>query len=196
MSDVSKIDAAIADAKARKAARKSSDSETGEKKTKLSAEEKAARDQAKEQERSAKKAEREAARAAKRAEREQGRKPAHMSKVEKAAARLPSLAQAAQEAFNSATVNLSADQVSALAAHLSHFNRVRATERALGQKVEAGDSVRIVGGEARFVGKTGTVSKAQRIRCYVEIEGFKKPVYLFTSDVEKVVAAARTGTAG
>jgi hypothetical protein len=56
-------------------------------------------------------------------------------------------------------------------------------------KVEAGNTVTIISGDARYVGKTGTVSKAQRIRCYVEIPGVSKPVYLFTSDVEVMAAA-------
>ena len=35
---------------------------------------------------------------------------------------------------------------------------------------------------------TGVVFKAQRIRCYVTLEGVSKPVYLFTSDVSPVAA--------
>jgi hypothetical protein len=46
------------------------------------------------------------------------------------------------------------------------------------------------------VGQTGTVSKAQRIRCYVEIPGVNKPVYLFTSDVETISEIVATGTNG
>jgi hypothetical protein len=51
---------------------------------------------------------------------------------------------------------------------------------------EPGDHVRITGGE--HAGKTGYVSKAQRIRCFVDIEGLpegkKKNVYLYISQVE------------
>ena len=85
-----------------------------------------------------------------------------------------------------------------LALHLQHFNRVKATERALGQRVVQGTSVRIVAGDPRFIGLSGTVVKAQRIRCYVEVPGIKKPVYLFTSDVEvqSTSAQASTGTDG
>jgi len=61
---------------------------------------------------------------------------------------------------------------------------VQATQRALSQKVAAGDEVRILGGDPRYVGMTGTVSKAQRIRCYVTVGGVNKPIYLFTSDVQ------------
>lgn len=51
---------------------------------------------------------------------------------------------------------------------------------------EPGDHVRIIGGE--HAGKTGHVSKAQRIRCFVDLEGLpegkKKNVYLYISQVE------------
>ena len=102
-----------------------------------------------------------------------------------------------QLTFNEVTTNFSAEQITALALHLQHFNRVKATERALNQKIEAGMSVRIIGGDPKYIGMTGTVSKAQRIRCYVEVPGIKKPVYLFTSDVEPSrEAPAATGTDG
>lgn len=216
MSDqISAIDKAIQAAQARKAA-KSGTSDASEasanepkapkapktpkapkepKRPRLTDEEKAARTAAKDAERATKKAEREAARAAKKAARESERRTPHMSKVEKAAAKLPTLSAEAQETFNGITANFSAAQVSAIAAHLGHFNRVKATERALSQTVGTGDTVRIVSGDPRFIGQTGTVAKAQRIRCYVEVAGAKKPVYLFTSDVELVSAAPVAKTA-
>lgn len=129
------------------------------------------------------KATRETARSEKLAARLASRSPAHMKKVNKAAANLGELSDTAQELFDSAVANLPASQVSVLAAHLTHHNRAVATERALSQKVEAGQSVTIVGGDPRFIGLSGTVFKAQRIRCYVTVEGQAKPVYLFTSDV-------------
>jgi flagellar biosynthesis GTPase FlhF len=214
MSDnISAIDKAIQAAQARKAA-KSGDN-TGApadasatpkapkapkepkepKRPRLSDEEKAARQAAKDAERATKKAERDAARAERKSAKDTERKTPHMSKVEKAFAKLPPLSEAAQVAINDITANFAAGVVSAIAAHLTHFNRVKATERALGQKVSTGDTVRIVSGDSRFVGQTGTVSKSQRIRCYVEVEGAKKPVYLFTSDVELVTAAATAKTA-
>jgi flagellar biosynthesis GTPase FlhF len=165
------------------------------KRPRLTDEQKAAREAAKAQERAEKKAAREAARATKKAEREAARQPAHMRKVAKAGERLGTMTEAAQLIFNEATANLPAAQVSILALQLQHFNRVRATERALSQTIEAGMKVTIVGGDPRYIGQTGTVSKAQRIRCYVEVEGAKKPVYLFTSDVEIVSAAAAKAAA-
>lgn len=203
---ISEIDKALNAAKARSAAKRAN-GETAEKpahepkaskepaeakRPRLSDEEKQARENARAQERAAKKAERDAQRAAKRAEREASKQPAHMRKVMKAAERLNPLAQAAQLLFNEATANLTASELATLALHMQHFNRVQATTRALGQRVEVGQQVQIVGGDPRFVGKTATVTKVQRIRCYAKIDGVKKDVYLFTSDVAPVAAATQS----
>jgi hypothetical protein len=107
-----------------------------------------------------------------------------MKKIETAASKLPTINTATQRLFDEITTNLSAEQVTALALHLQHFTRTKATERALCQRVVAGAKVRIVGGDPRFIGKFGTVDRAQRIRCYVNVSDAKRPVYLFTSDVE------------
>ena len=192
---LSAIDKALAAAKARKAARQASEPLTADapaKEPKVKAEThpnfakvqkteaaKAARDEAKK----LRDAEREARRAAKTAA---PKGPVHMKKIAKAASKLPSITDAAQRLFDEITTNLSAEQVTSLALHLQHFNRAKATERALDQRVEAGSNVRIVGGDPRFIGKLGTVDRAQRIRCYVNVPGYKRPVYLFTSDVELV----------
>jgi hypothetical protein len=141
------------------------------------------------------KAAREEAKAARDAERQQRRaekaetnadkKPVHMKKIETAAAKLPLLtSDDSRRIYDEIVTNLSQDQVTALALHLQHFTRTKATERALGQRVVAGAKVRIVGGDPRFIGKFGTVDRAQRIRCYVNVPGAKRPVYLFTSDVD------------
>ncbi len=211
--DVSAIDKALAAAKQRKAKREGSTStdattETPKaakapkaekaatpKRPRLTDEEKAARQATKDAERAEKKAARDAARAAKKAEREASKQPAHMRKVMKAAEKLGTLGENAQLIFNDATANLTAAELATLALHIQHFNRVKATERALNQVIENGQQVRIVGGDPRFIGKTGTVSKAQRIRCYVTVEGVKKDVYLFTSDVEVVSEAASSAAA-
>lgn len=193
---VSEIDKALAAARARKAAKQNGgeasakptketkDSAPKEpKRPKVSEEEKQARIEARNKERAERKAKREAERAEKLAARLANRQPPHMKKVQKAAEKLGSLGQASQLLFNEATTNLTAAELVVLAQHIMHFNRVKATERALGQKIEAGMQVTIIGGDPRFIGKTGTVTKAQRIRCYVILEGQSKPIYLFTSDV-------------
>lgn len=199
--NMSAIDKAIANAKARKATKGTGDETSTAKPVKepkapkLSDEEKAAKLAKREIERAEAKTARDALRAAKIAERNANRAPAHMRKVQKAAEKLASLGQAAELLFNEATANLPAADLAALATHIQHFNRVKATERALGQKLEVGQSVTIVAGEPRFVGKIGTLSKVQRIRCYVDVEGLTKPVYLFTSDVVLNAAASAAATA-
>lgn len=205
---LSAIDKALAAAQARKAAKEGITMDATEKQSKpakapkakpdatAKAAEKAAKDAARQARQAQLKAEREARKAAKAAEKSSG-KPAHMKKIDRAAGKLPQLNDQMQLTFNEVTTNFSAEQITALALHLQHFNRVKATERALGQKLEAGALARIIGGDPKFIGMTGTVIKAQRIRCYVEVPGVKKPVYLFTSDVEVVSSpSAATGTDG
>jgi len=126
-------------------------------------------------------ADREARRAAKAA---QVKGPVHMKKVDRAAARLPPLeSEQARLLFNEITTNYSAAQVSAIALHLQHFNRQKATERAVSQQLEVGARVRITSGDPRYIGVLGTVTMVRRIRCFVEVPNAKKPIYLFTSDV-------------
>jgi hypothetical protein len=208
---LSAIDKALAAAKARKAMKTGDDSETqpsapsaqmkqkAEKTLKPTSEEKTAVRSAKDADRENRRLQRAKERDERRATRlaEKGNKgPAHMKKVANAAAKLPILVDQATFAVNEITTNFSRDQIAAIALHLQHFNRVKATERALGQQVSLGQEVRIIGGDPRFIGKVGTTSLVRRIRCFVDIPGVKKPVYLFTSDVEIVEPAAKTGTAG
>ena len=196
---LSAIDKALAAAKARKAAKEGSSLEEtpATPEAKPTDEQKAQKIADRAAKQAQLKADREARKQAKAAEKANG-KPAHMKKIDRAASKLPVLNDQMQFTFNEVTTNFSAEQITALALHLQHFNRVKATERALGQRVVQGTSVRIVAGDPRFIGLSGTVVKAQRIRCYVEVPGIKKPVYLFTSDVEvqSTSAQASTGTDG
>lgn len=200
---LSAIDAAINKAKANKDRRaetegtpldSTSTEATATKRPRLSDSEKIERQAKRDSDRTARKAERASAREAKRAERDANKVPAHMAKVTKAATKLPALNENAQVMFNDITSNFGRDQINAISLHLAHFNRVKATERALNQKLEAGMAVRIVSGDPKFVGLEGTVAKAQRIRAYVNVEGSKKPIYVFTSDVEVISAEQATGT--
>ena len=206
--NVSAIDKAIAAAQARKAMKatnpaapkapkepKEPKAPKTPTKPRATDEEKAAKLAARLAERAEAKAIRDEARAAKIAERLANRTPAHMKKVAKAAEKLGVLTDSASLLFNEATANLTAADLAVLALHLQHFNRVKATARAAGQKLEAGMNVEIVAGDPRFIGRVGTVAKAQRIRCYVTVEGLAKPVYLFTSDVVVLASAdiAQTG---
>lgn len=143
------------------------------------------------EERSAAKAAREEARAARRAERERAaasRKLPHLKKVEKALAGLPTLTEDVSGVYNSLVSAQPADQLLALAAHLQQHVRLQRTLQATATSARpvAGNKVRVVGGDHRYVGLVGTVDRAQRIRCYVKLDGREKPLYLFTSDVEVV----------
>lgn len=155
-------------------------------KAKPTDEAKAAAAAAREQERAAAKAQRDAERAAKKALREAeaaAKKSAHMSKVDRAAAKLPTLGETAKTVLEDVTSNLSLEQMTALALHIQHYVRRRSTEAASGAKLEVGQTVRIVtAADPKFVGRTGTVTKAARLRCFVDVGG-KKPAYLFVSDV-------------
>lgn len=188
-SNIDNVDAAIEKARAAKG-QKPAKEKSSTTRVKLTAEEKEARDKQRETEKAERKELREKSRAEKKAAKAGEKKPAHMSKVEKAASKLPSMTNDVSTYFNELTANLSSQDINALAAHLVHFNRSKATERALSQQVKMGDKVKIVGGEAKYIGLEGVVSKAQRIRCYVTVEGFKKDIYLFTSDVEVTEALA------
>ena len=146
----------------------------------------------------AERADRRGARAAAKAEKlaalqalNDNKKPAHMKKVEKAGAKLPKLNDQAAVIFSDIISNFDAATIASISLHLQHHNRVAATERARNVRIEQGDLVRIIGGDPRFIGLTGIVDRSQRIRCYVEIEG-RKPIYLFTSDVELITRSDDT----
>jgi hypothetical protein len=113
--------------------------------------------------------------------------PVHMTKVEKAASKLPNLSNKAAEIFHSVTTSFDAAQLTALALHLQHHNRVQATIKAsTAQPLKVGQVVLITGGDPKYIGMRGALDRVQRIRCYVNIPGIKRPIYQFTSDVEVV----------
>jgi len=132
------------------------------------------------------KAERKAAREVKRAEKEANRPPKHSAKVATARNRLPKLDNDLVKTFDSLVGELTNVQLETLSSHLALTARERRTTSAVGKTVKQGQVVRIVDGDAGFVGQIGTVTKANRIRCYVEVPGAENPLYLFTSDVESV----------
>lgn len=182
--DTSAKDAEKAEKEAAKAAAKAEkDAERTAKKAQIEAQ------------RAERKAKKEAEKAAKATAKASTKKPAHMAKLEKAAAKLPTLSAEAEKEFNFAVANLTGADIAALALHLQHHNRAAATERALNVKIEAGMRVRIVGGDPRHIGKVGTVDRAQRIRCYVTLDGSDKELYCFTADCEEITEeVAATGT--
>ncbi|NBZ95426.1 MAG: hypothetical protein EBR40_03180 [Proteobacteria bacterium] len=197
--NISAIDRALAAAKARKAAKEGTSNPApmprkAEKTApKADPAEKAAEKQRKDEAKAARKAERDAARterkAAKAAEKA-SKKPAHMKKVERALSKLPSLNEPTQLIFNEATCNLSAQQLDALAQHILHHNRTMATTNAMkSDMLRIGDTVRITGGDPKFVGMVGTVVKSRQLRAKIQVPGFDKLVYIFTGQAEPVAQA-------
>ena len=186
------VDAAIAAALSRKAAKASATPKAPAepKRPRLSDEEKKARSEKLEATRAERKVARDAARAEKLAARASTTRPAHLAKVQAAAQKLGSLSPDAQLIFNDATTNLSAAELTVLAGHIAHFNRENSTLRALDSKLEAGQRVTVTGGDPRYIGQTGAVSKVARIRCYVQLDGVEKVGYFFTSDLVPLATEA------
>lgn len=204
-----KIDAALARAKAQKEAAGANQGNPGESiedRTKRLAAERTQRQEEKDKDREARRQERQAELDKQRAERKQARdqkrearlaelaqrKPAHLSKVEKAAANLPPMNEETQAVFDAAS-KLNRTDIEILASHLSFEARKNATLQATSANLKVGMQVTVIGGQARFIGQTGTVTKVQRIRCFVQLDEMGKEIYLFTSDVapnEEVAAVA------
>lgn len=196
--NISAIDRALAAAKARKAIKDSIDPAPMPRKAEKSepkpdAEAKAAAKAEKEAAKAARKAERDAAREARKAAKadKTDKKPAHMKKVERAFSKLPALSEATQLIFNEATCNLSAQQLDAMAQHILHHNRTMATVNAMKtEPLRIGDTVRITGGDPKFVGMVGTVVKSRQLRAKIQVPGIEKLVYIFTGQAEPVTQVA------
>jgi hypothetical protein len=109
----------------------------------------------------------------------------HVGKLAKAESKLPQLSNKAQIAFNELTVSLSNPEISALIAHFMHYNRATSIINALKSKeriLTYGQNVEIIGGDARYIGKSGVITKTGKIKCHVDI-GLKNPIYVFVTDV-------------
>lgn len=115
--------------------------------------------------------------------------PAHMAKVDKYAASLPTLSEDAKAVFAQAE-SLSLGELNVLSAHLTLLARRRATAVATTTKFEVGDRVCIHSGiDTRFIGKEGVVTRVQRARMFVKVANFDKDAYIFTSNAEHVKAS-------
>lgn len=143
------------------------------------------------------KTEKAAARAAAKAEKAAAKaaagdkKPAHMKKVERARAKLPTLPDAMTTLFDDVTSNHGASAIEVFAQHLLIQARAMRTLRAQSATpVSLGSTVRIIGGDPKFVGMTGEVVHSQKLRLLVKVEGVKKPVYLYTGEAEPTSADA------
>lgn len=204
---LSAIDRALAAAQARKALKVNTDGDAtdapvikSKDKPKVDSADKAAEKAAKEARRVADRLERSKEREARRAAKEADKSnkgTAHMKKVARAASKLPPLGDDARALLDEISTNLGRVDQAALALHIQHFIRVKATEMSSGRRYQAGQKVRIVAGDLKFIGAIGTIESARPLRCFVNVPGAKKPIYVFTSELEPVEdAAVRTGTEG
>ena len=139
---------------------------------------------AKNEERAAKKL----AKAAQKLADEANKPAAHMSKVEKAAAKLPQLDDTLQENLVELTENFTVPELSRLVAHLAHSNRVASTLASKDIEFDVGDRVRIVASESdpSLIGQEGVISEMRKIRVLLDVEGINHSVYLFASDCESL----------
>lgn len=124
--------------------------------------------------------------------------PADMSKVNKVAAQLPPLSPDAQLLFNAAN-NMSTADINSLVSHLNISIRRRGVQ-AVAQgstgpsSLKVGDRVTIRSGPPRFIGQSGVVSKVQRIRCYVRLDGRNKDDYFFIADTSPISMSSHPQT--
>lgn len=110
----------------------------------------------------------------------------HTAKLMRVKGQLPKLSLPEQKFYDDVVAGCTPDELERIASHLSYHVREEQTKRAVAAVVEVGQTVRIRSGNQRYTGLLGTVSRANRIRCYVNIPNVDKDIYLFTSDVESV----------
>lgn len=141
---------------------------------------------AREEKRAARKAAREEKKAAKAAER--AAKGSGDKLVEKALSKLPKLDEntAALVAQIVECTHAHSASLAAVIDHLKFAANVAGRAQAKAVEVEAGDAVRIVGGNPKYVGMVGIVERAAKLRCHVAVPGKDTTIYLFNSDVEVV----------
>jgi len=184
----SNIDAALAAAKRRKAAKAGEGGgapEAAKAPRKVyTDEERIANTQKLNADRAKRKADRKKATDDKRAEAAKNRGTPHMSKVEKAAKGLAPMDGDTETFFNEIKGALGAAQIDILTAHLAFYSRASATKGSLEIKLAPGARVKIVSGSPKLIGKTGTVAKWQRVRCFILVDGIAKEQYLFNANVE------------
>lgn len=136
------------------------------------------------------KAARKEARAAKRLEKTEGKsrrssEPAHMKKVERARSKCPPMNIETEKFFNEAIGNFSAAQIDSLAQHLLVHNRAYKTQRASeSTPFQIGTVITITGGETKYIGMNGVVTKSQKLRTTVAVEGMNNPLYVYTADAK------------
>ena len=130
----------------------------------------------------ARKAERAAKREAK-ASAKAEKKPAHMKKVERARAKLPALNSESEKIFSEVVSNFGVAEIDLIAEHLLVHSRAYKTQRATSlDALPLGATVKITGGDRRYIGMTGKVVHSQRLRAKIEVPGVTKEVYIYNGE--------------
>jgi hypothetical protein len=134
----------------------------------------------------ARKAERAAKREAKAAAKTE-KKPAHMKKVERARSKLPQLNSEAEKLFSEVVSNFGVYEIELIAEHLMVHSRAYKTQRATSlDALPLGATVKITGGDRRYIGMTGKVIHSQRLRAKIEVPGVSKEVYIYNGEASVV----------
>jgi flagellar biosynthesis GTPase FlhF len=187
MTDISEIDKQINEARAAKDEMQNDGTQVDSqprRRPRLTKEEREERDRLLAEQKAEKKAQREEARLARKAKQAANKLPPHMKKIQKIFDALPELSERTKEQFELLESSFSLSEIEALIPHLECHVRMERTTLALSRTVEEGQTVRIISGPTKFIGKVGTIVKSQRIRCYVKVPGHSKDVYLFISDTQ------------
>ena len=143
----------------------------------------------------ARKAERAAKREAK-ASAKAEKKPAHMKKVERARAKLRPLTQSAEAIFSEVVSNFGVQVIEDIAEHLMVHARAYKTQRATAlEALPLGATVKITGGDRRYIGMTGKVVHSQRLRAKIEVPGVTKEVYIYNGEAEVVAEETQLAVA-
>lgn len=116
--------------------------------------------------------------------------PSHLKKVAKARAKCPKLDARSTKAFDDViAMGLDVGQLTALSAHLAVQAREMQTVSAAASKpLVLGSTVRITGGNPKFVGLVGEVVYSHKLRAKVQVDGFKDPLYIYTGEAVAVEA--------
>lgn len=116
------------------------------------------------------------------------KKPAHMKKVDRVRSKLNQLTSDAEQLFSEIVSSFGVTAIEDIAEHLMVHARAYKTVHALTQtQLRLGATVKITGGEKRYLGMTGQVVHSQKLRAKVHVEGVSKPVYIYTGEAVEVV---------
>ena len=119
-----------------------------------------------------------------------------MKKVERARSKLRPLTSSAEVLFSEVVSNFSVQVIEDIAEHLMVHARAYKTQRATGlEALPLGATVKITGGDRRYIGMTGKVVHSQRLRAKIEVPGVTKEVYIYNGEAEVVTAEAELAVA-